>query len=135
MSFGFGHPCCEKKYPHHSKIQPRCFEELESKAVLRDAFPHNMRRKKLTHETLTKAIDLVEGGLQRDIKEYEDIRKRGNKAMSGYDLRMGYTAQSSGLPLKYAHIGYALGRLRIMKFWHKRLYQGARQQSLFKEAV
>lgn len=137
--YEFGHPCCMDEYPHHSEIPARCFEPLDNEKEFRNAFPYNTLRKrqKVTHSILTKAIEQAESELERDIERYEDIRKRGDEAMSDYDLRFGYTAQSSGLPLKYAHIGYARGKLRILKHWMEKLYRGAaaipqgKQGSLF----
>lgn len=126
------------EYPHHSEIEPRCFEPVDNEAEFRSAFGHHLRKnQKITHGILVKAIKRVEAELAKHIERYEDIRARGDEAMSDYDLKFGYTAQSSGLPLKHNHIGYTKGQLRILNHWMKKLYRGAadipqgKQASLF----
>lgn len=128
-----------EEYPHHSEIEPRCFTPLDNEKEFRNAFPYDLLRKnqKITHSILVKAIERTEAELASHIERYEDIRARGDEAMSDYDLRFGYTAQSSGLPLKHNHIGYTKGQLRILKHWMEKLYRGAaaipqgKQESLF----
>lgn len=139
MLYEFGHPCCEAEYPDPSEIEARCFEPLDNEKEFRSAFPYDLLRKnqKITHSILSKAIERTEASLASHIERYEDIRKRGDDAMSEYDLNFGYTAQSSGLPLKHNHIGYTRGQLRILNHWMKKLYRGAasipkgKQESLF----
>jgi hypothetical protein len=127
VDYHFGHPCCDAKYPPVSEIEARCFEPLDNEKEFRNAFPYanHLRlrpNQKITATRLQAAIDHAKAEVERDIERYEDIRKRGNKAMSKYDLSMNYTAQNSGLPLTYAHIGYNRGRLRILEHWQKKLF-------------
>lgn len=119
----FGHPCCINHYPDVGSIVARCFENLDSEKECRNAFSYKLigRKKKMNIQLIKKAIECVNEDLKKDIERYENILKNGDGAMSRYDLKMGYTAQTSGLPLKYNHIGYQLGRLRILKHWLKKL--------------
>jgi len=127
VDYEFGHPCCDEKYPPASEIEARCFEPLDDEEEFRSAFPYalNLRlrpNQKVTATRLQAAINHARAEVQHDIERYEDIRKRGDAAMSKYDLDMDYTAQNSGLPLTYAHIGYDRGRLRILEHWQKKLF-------------
>ena len=122
-NFNFGHPCCTKQYPPASQIQAMHIENLDSEIECKNAIPYNLkgRKKKLTITLFQKSIEILKTALEVDIHRYEDILKRGDKAMSQYDLLMGYTAQRSGLPLKHNHICYNLGCLKILNHWLKKL--------------
>ena len=122
IGFDFGHACCTKQYPPASQIQARYNVNFDSEDECKTAMPYNLkgRKGKLTIMRIRNAIEAVKTALKKDIQRYEDILKRGDGAMSKYDLNMGYTAQTSGLPLKYNHICYHLGCLKILNHWLKK---------------
>jgi len=134
--YEFGHFCCKKEYPPPEKIKARCFEPLKDEDELKTAMGC-YHRGKITFDKLKKQIENAKAELKNDIDRYENIRKHGDKVMSKVDLMRGYTAQTSGLPLKYAHIGYSKGRLQILEHWQKKLYphdlktQKGKQKELF----
>ena len=126
MSYDFGHPCCEEKYPPASEIEARCFENLDSDVEIRSALGIGPKRK-ITVSLLQKNIKIVEDELKRTIDRYEDVLTRGDAAMSEYDLKFNYTAQRSGLPLCFCHVGYEKGKLRILYHWLEKLTPAARK--------
>jgi len=119
FEFDFGHACCTKQYPPSSKIKAKYNENLDKEDECKMAIPCTMRGRngKLTIMRIRQAIESVKADLQEDIQQYEDILEQGDDAMSKYDLNMGYTAQTSGLPLKYNHICHNLGCLQVLNHW------------------
>jgi hypothetical protein len=116
-NYELGHPCCEAEYPPPDEIEARCFEPLDDEEQFRNAFPYANKlrlrpKQKVTSDRLQAAIDHTKETIRREVERYEDIRKRGNAAMSKYDLGYGYTAQTSGLR----------GRLRIFEHWQNKLF-------------
>jgi len=120
FQFDYGHPCCNLGYPPPREIQPRVFENLDSESDLRMALDIGKKRK-ITVAVVQKGLKQAESSLRNSIKRYNDIRKRGDAAMSSYDLSMGYTARRSGLPLTYNHVGYYKGQVRLLNYWIKKL--------------
>lgn len=132
--FDFGDSCCTKEYPPASQIPPRCFEPLDDEKEVRSALGLYNKKRKITLALIKEKAKAAEADLRRDIERYEDILKRGDAAMSDWDLSMGYTAQTSGLPLKHNHIGYNKGRLRILKHWLEK-FRPAAKHTTFKKTV
>lgn len=135
-TYNFGHPFCKKEYPPASDIQPRCFEDLEDEENIKFVYG---RKCKINLILINEAIGDVEVNLRKEIDEYEYILKHGDVVINKYSLEMGYTAQSSALPLLYNSIGYYRGELDFLYRWRRKIspfetllnVKSARQMELF----